>query len=94
MVRMLMTMNISKGWKTWSAMAKSLEPQMNETGAKMIWAGASPDETAVYALIEMKDPSYVKTFGERPDIVEIREEGGVDVSSSSPVTQIGEYYIG
>jgi len=24
MVRMLMTMNISKGWETWSEMAKSL----------------------------------------------------------------------
>ena len=94
MVRILLTINISKGWETWSEMAKSLEPQMNETGAKMIWAGANPDETAVYALIEMKDPSYIKSFGERPDIVAIREEGGADVSSSTPVTQIGEYYIG
>lgn len=50
MVRMLVTINISKGWKTWSEMAKSLEPQMNEQGAKMIWAGANPDETAVFVL--------------------------------------------
>ncbi len=42
MVRMLMTINISKGWETWSEMAKSLEPQMNEQGAKIIWAGANP----------------------------------------------------
>ena len=28
MVRMLMTINISKGWETWSEMAKGLEPQM------------------------------------------------------------------
>ena len=69
MVRMLVTINISKGWKTWSEMAKSLEPQMNEQGAKMIWAGANPDETAVFVLAEAKDPSFVKTFGERPDIV-------------------------
>ena len=73
MVRMLVTINISKGWKTWSEMAKGLEPQMNEQGAKMIWAGANPDETAVYVLAEAKDPSFVKTFGERPDIVEIRD---------------------
>ena len=43
MVRMLMTINISKGWETWSKMAKGLEPQMNEQGAKIIWAGANPD---------------------------------------------------
>ena len=26
MIRMLVTINISKGWKTWSEMAKGLEP--------------------------------------------------------------------
>ena len=76
MIRMLVTINISKGWKTWSEMAKGLEPQMNEQGAKMIWAGANPDETAVFVLAEAKDPSFVKTFGERADIVEIREDVG------------------
>ena len=94
MVRMLVTINISKGWKTWSEMAKSLEPQMNETGAKIIWAGSNPDETAVYVLVEMKDPSYVKTFGERPDIVAIREEAGADVSSTTVISPIGEYFNG
>tara|TARA_B100001175_G_C19390540_1_gene581206 strand:+ start:89 stop:373 length:285 start_codon:yes stop_codon:yes gene_type:complete len=94
MVRMLMTIKISKGWKTWSEMAKSLEPQMNETGAKIIWAGSNPDETAVYVLVEMKDPSYVKTFGERPDIVAIREEAGADVSSTTVISPIGEYFNG
>jgi len=94
MVRILMTIKISKGWKTWSEMAKSLEPQMNETGAKIIWAGSNPDETAVYVLVEMKDPSYVKTFGERPDIVAIREEAGADVSSTTVISPIGEYFNG
>ena len=94
MVRMLMTINISKGWETWSKMAKGLEPQMNEQGAKIIWAGANPDETAVYVLAEMKDPSYVKSFGERPAIVAIREAGGADVSSTTPLAQIDEYFMG
>ena len=75
-------------------MAKSLEPQMNEQGAKIIWAGANIDETAAYVLVEMKDSSYVKSFGERPDIVAIREEGGADVSSTTPLAQIDKYYIG
>ena len=51
MVRMLMTINISKGFKVWSEMAKSLEPEMNEVGAKMIWAGANPDESAVFVVM-------------------------------------------
>ena len=93
MIRMLVTINISKGWKTWSEMAKGLESKMNEQGAKMIWAGANHDETAVFVLAEAKDPSFVKTFGERADIVEIREAGGADVSSTTVMTQIDEYFL-
>ena len=45
-------------------------------------------------MVEMKDPSYVKSFGERPDIVAIREEGGADVASTTPLAQIDKYYLG
>ena len=93
MIRMLVTINISKGWKTWSEMAKGLESQMNEQGAKMIGAGAGPGEAAVFGVGGAKDPSFVKTFGERADIVEIREAGGADVSSTTVMTQIGEYFL-
>ena len=94
MVRMLMTINISKGWKTWEEMAKGLEPQMNEVGSKILWAGANSDETAIYALVEMKDPAMIKTFGERPDIAAIRTEAGADVASTTVVSPIGNYFIG
>ena len=94
MVTMLVTINISKGWDTWCEMAKGLEPQMNEVGSRILWAGCNADETAVYVLVEMKDPSYIKTFGERPDIVAIREAAGADVSSTTPIAQIGNYFMG
>ena len=58
MVNMLVTINISKGWETWSQMAKSLEPRMNEVGSKILWADCNAEETAVYVLVEMKDPSF------------------------------------
>ena len=94
MVRMLVKVNISKGFKVWSEMAKSLEPEMNKVGGKMIWAGTNPDETEIYAVTEMQDPSQLKTFGERPDIAKLREEGGADVSSTTVITQIGEHWVG
>lgn len=94
MVTMLVTINISKGWEVWSEMAKGLEPQMNEVGSRILWAGCNADETAVYVLVEMKDPSYIKSFGEREDIVAIRQAGGADVSSTTPVAQIGSYFMG
>ena len=94
MVRMLMTINISKGFKVWSKMAKSLEPEMNEVGAKMIWAGANPEESAVFVVVEMKDPSQIKTFGERPDIAKRREDAGADVSSTTMISSIGDHFVG
>ena len=94
MVNMLVTINISKGWKTWSQMAKGLELRMNEVGSKILWAGCNADETAVYVLVEMKDPSFLKSFGEQDEIVAIREAGGADVSSTTPITQISNYFMG
>ena len=93
MVTVLITVKISKGWDTWLEMAKSLEPQMNEVGAKMIWAGCNADEKAIYVLAEMQNPEQIKTFGERDDIVALREAAGADVSSTTPIAQIGKYFL-
>ena len=90
---MLVTINISKGWNTWYSMAKGLEPRMNEVGSKILWAGCNADESAVYVLVEMKDPSFLKSFGEQNEIVAIREAGGADVSSTTPITEISNYFI-
>ena len=94
MVKLLVTINISKGWETWSKMVKGLEPQMNKVGSKALWAGCNADETAVYVLVQMKDPTYIKSFGEKEDIVAIREKGGAVVSSITTIAQIGHHFIG
>ena len=94
MVNMLVKINILKGWAPWSQKAQGLEPRMNEVGSKILWAGCNADETAVYVLVEMKDPSFLKSFGEQEEIVAIREAGGADVSSTTPITQISNYFMG
>ena len=45
-------------------MAKGLELRMNEVGSKILWAGCNADETAVNVLVEIKEPSFLKSFGE------------------------------
>ena len=74
-------------------MAKGLEPRMNEVGSKILWAGCNANESAVYVLVEMKDPSFLKSFGEQQEIVAIREAGGTDVSSTTPLTEISNYFM-
>lgn len=36
----------------------------------------------------------MKTFGERPDILAKREATGTDVSSTKPIAQIGDHFMG
>ena len=79
--------------ETWSKMVKGLEPQMNESDSKVLWASCNTEETAVYVLVEMKDPSYIKSFGEREDIAKAREEAGADVASTKIISPIGKDYI-
>ena len=35
-----------------------------------------------------------KNIRERPDIIAIREAAGADVSSTTPIAQIGKYFLG
>jgi hypothetical protein len=93
MPRMLVTVKISKGFKTWTDMAKSLEDEAGAEGAKIIWAAASPDETSVYMMIDVPNPEFMQTFGLREDVKKAREEAGADVSTTTIISPIGEYWL-
>ena len=94
MPSMLVTVNISKGFKTWTDMVKSMEEKTGAEGAKMVWAGTNPDETAVYMMIDVPNPEFMQTFGLREDVKKAREEAGADVSSTTIITSIGDYWLG
>ena len=40
-------------------MHEGLAPEMEKVGVKLIWAGTNPDESKVFALIEMQDPEQM-----------------------------------
>ena len=92
-MKILVTGNISKGFATWVKMQDGIAPEMEKVGVKLIWAGTNPDESKVFALIEMQDPEQMKTFGEREDIAKIHAEAGVDVASTTVISPIGEHYM-
>ena len=92
-MKMLVTVNISKGFATWVQMQDSLAPEMEKIGIELIWAGTNPDESKVFALIEMQDPEQMKTFGEREDVAKARAEAGADVASTTVISPIGEHYM-
>ena len=92
-MKLLVTGNITKGFASWVQMQDGLAPEMEKVGIKLIWAGTNPDESAVFAVIEMEDPAQMKTFGEREDVAKIRAEAGVDVASTTVISPIGEHYM-
>jgi hypothetical protein len=94
MPSILVTVKISKGFKTWTEMAKSFDDEMPADGGKIVWAATNPDETEVYVMMDVPDPEFMKTFGMRPDVVKRREDAGADVSTTTVITQIGDYWLG
>ena len=92
-MKMLVTVNISKGFATWVQMSKDMAPEMEKVGVKMIWAGTNPDESKVFVLVDMEDPEQMQTFGQREDVAKARAEGGEDVTSTTVISPIGEHYM-
>ena len=92
-MKLLVTGNITKGFASWVQMQDGLASEMEKVGIKLIWAGTNPDESAVFAVIEMEDPAQMKTFGEREDVAKIRAEAGVDVASTTVISPIAEDYL-
>ena len=74
-MKVLVTVNITKGFDTWLAMSQTMTEEAAKNGIKMIWAATNPDETSVFVLTEMQDPAQMKTFGEREDIAKARAGG-------------------
>ena len=63
-------------------------------GAKIIWAGTNADESSVFVMMDVPDPEFMQTFGLRPDIKKAREDAGADVSSTTVITPISDYWLG
>ena len=94
MPSMLVTVKISKGFETWTKMAQKMEKEMGSEGAKIVWAATNPDETSVYVMMDVPNPESMQTFGLREDVKKVREEAGTDVSSTTVITPIGDYWLG
>ena len=71
-----------------------MEEKAGAEGAKIIWAATNPDESSVYVMMDVRNPVFMQTFGLRPDVVKAREESGADVSSTTVITPIGDYWLG
>ena len=47
-MKILATVNLSKGFAPWVQMTKDLTPEMQKAGVKIVWAGTNPEENKVF----------------------------------------------
>ena len=73
-------------------MYKEIEPDLNELGIKILWAGTNSDEIKVYDVTEFKDLSKVEVQTKREDITKKRIDAGVDLDSQEIIKTISKDY--
>ena len=91
-MQFLSTFRITKGFDTWLKMYKEIEPDLNELGIKILWAGTNSDETKVFDITEVKDPSKFEILVKREDITKKREDAGVELESQEVIGSISKEY--
>ena len=94
-MKVLSKFRITKGFNTSLEMYKDIEPDLNELGIKILWAGTNSDETIVYDVTEVKDPEEaMKVLPTREDITKKRSEAGVILESTEIIDSISSDYWG
>ena len=91
-MKFLSTFKITKGFDTWLKMYKEIEPDLNELGIKILWAGTNSDETKVFDVTEVKDPSKFEILVKRDDITKKRDDAGVELESQEVIESISKDY--
>ena len=91
-MKFLSTFKITKGFDTWLKMYKEIEPDLNELGIKILWAGTNSDETKVFDITEVKDPSKFEVLVKREDITKKRANAGVQLESQEVIETISKEY--
>ena len=92
-MKYLSTFKITKGFDTWLNMYKEIQPDLEELGIKILWAGANADKTKVFDITEVKDPSKFDVLVKREDITKKRTDAGVQLESQEVIETIEKEYF-
>ena len=83
-MKFLSTFEITKGFDRWLHLVDvELKPFLEKYKLKVHFACANEDQTRVYDLSELKDPSLLEALMGDEEIIRLRTEAGVNLSSLS-----------
>jgi hypothetical protein len=91
-MKFLSTFKITKGFDAWFKMYKEIEPDLNELGTKILWAGTNSDKPKVYDVTKVKDPSKFEVLTKREDITKKRSDAGVELENQEVIETISKDY--
>ena len=84
-MKFLSTFKITKGFNSWLKMYKEIEPDLEQLGIKILWAGTNSEETKVFDVTEVKDPSKFEVLTRLGHIKQKRAEAGVELESQGVI---------
>ena len=91
-MKVLSTFEISKGFDRWLQLIEvDLKPLLEKYKAKVHFACANDDQTRVYDLSELEDPSVLPAFLEDKEVQRLRSEAGVRLETTKVLSSISQY---
>ena len=73
-------------------MYMEIQPDLNELGIKVLWAGTNSNETQLYGITEVKDPSKFEVRTKRYDVTEKRANATVKLQGQEVIENITKDY--
>ena len=93
-MKVLSAFEITKGFDRWLHLVDvELKPLLKKYKIKLHFACTNEDQTRVYDLSELEDPSLLEALMGDEEIVRLRTEAGVNLSSSEVLASVGQYKV-
>ena len=88
-MKMVSTFEITKGFDRWLQLIDvELKSKLEKYGVKVHFACANEDETRVYDMFKIEDPSRVEAFLMDEEVIKLRTEAGVVLDSSDVLSTV------
>ena len=93
-MKFVSTFEITKGFDRWLHLVDvELKDKLEKYGVKVHFACANDDETRVYDMSEIDDPSLVEAFMADEEVIKLRTEAGVNLSSAEMLSTVDKFKI-
>jgi hypothetical protein len=93
-MKVLSTFEITKGFDRWLHLVEvELKPLLEKYKIKLHFACTNEDQTRVYDLTELEDPSLLEALMGDEEIVRLRTEAGVNLASSEVLESVSQHRV-